>query len=164
MDHIWPMFKIHSWHNHDYHHHVTHPYMSLDVLPEPSSPNQVMSTRVPVAHPQHPVLCSYLYLSVYLISCFIALWGYMQVQTKTKKGTSTRIIGDQMRWCLMSCQHVAPRATSCAQWQLFRPNLPSVILIARRGCLTGTRPQSDTSDTRQTATGDRSCDDQHQQQ
>ena len=82
-DHKWPMFKIHYWHNHDYHHHVTHPYMSLDVLPEPSSPNQVMSTRVPVAHPQHPVLCSYLYLSVYLISCFIALWGYMQVQTKT---------------------------------------------------------------------------------
>ena len=73
--------------------HICH----WDVLPEPSSPNQVMSTRVPVAHPQHPVLCSYLYLSVYLISCFIALWGYMQVQTKTKKGTSTRIIGDQMR-------------------------------------------------------------------
>ena len=33
-DHKWPMFKIHYWHNHDYRHHVTHPYMSLDVLPE----------------------------------------------------------------------------------------------------------------------------------
>ena len=186
LDMIWPMLKISYSHKHDnepsYHlPRIPCHWTYFPNYPLQTYPNQVMSTRVPVpvAYPQHPVLCNFLYLSVYILSYPIWLvvypsekiefvnWDdYSQYMGKRKMFQTTNQLS-VIWWIWISggiCMHrkkqhgytrIIQRSnatslvlpTCCATHlalhggSLQLPNLPSVILIARRGCLTGTRPQ-----------------------